>query len=80
MALLIWCLGIAMIYPPGALIVVFATSNYTENRNMPVMNPPVPQELDLGGGDSFPTLTTGGVWGYSDFGINVSSGVYWEPG
>lgn len=56
MALLDWCLGIAIIYPTGALIVTFAASNYTENRNMSVMNPPVPQELNLGGNDSFPRL------------------------
>ena len=28
MALLVWCLGIAMIYPPGALVVTFAARNY----------------------------------------------------
>lgn len=50
-----------MIYPPGALIVVLAASNYTENHNMSVMNPPIPQELDLGGNDTFPMLTSGGV-------------------
>jgi hypothetical protein len=57
MALLVWFLGIAMIYPPGTLVITFAARNYTENRNMSVMNPPVPQELDLGGNDSFPGLT-----------------------
>jgi hypothetical protein len=60
MALLIWCLGIAMIYHPGVLIVTFAASNYTENRKMSVMNPPVPKELNLGVNDTFPTLTRGG--------------------
>lgn len=49
-----------MIYPPGALVVTFAARNYTENRNMSVMNPPVPQELNLGGNDSFPGLTYAG--------------------
>jgi hypothetical protein len=47
MALLIWCLGLATIYPPGALIVTFEAHNYTENRNISVMNPPVPQDFDL---------------------------------
>jgi hypothetical protein len=56
MALLVWCLGIATIYPPGALIVTFEAHKYTENLNMSVMNPPVPRNLDLAGNDTFPTL------------------------
>jgi hypothetical protein len=60
MALLIWCLGIATIYPPGALIVTFEVHSYTENRNVSVMNPPVPQKLNLGGNDTFPQLTSSG--------------------
>ncbi|KAH8627148.1 hypothetical protein IG631_19166 [Alternaria alternata] len=57
MALFIWCLGIAMIYPPGALIVVLAATNHTENRNMSVMNPPVPRDLEfLDKNTVFPTL------------------------
>jgi hypothetical protein len=78
MALLIWCLGIAMIYPPGALIVVIEASNYTENRNMSVMNPPVPQELDLGGNDTHPMLTSGGF--YSTSYGNGSKIRYWDKG
>jgi hypothetical protein len=58
MALLVWCLGIATIYPPGALIVTFEAHNYTENRNVSVMNPPVPQNLKFYTEDetNFPTL------------------------
>jgi hypothetical protein len=56
MALLIWCLGIATIYPPGALVVVFEAQTFTENHNMSVMNPIVPPHLDLVGDDSFSTL------------------------
>jgi hypothetical protein len=57
MALLIWCLGLATIYPPGALIVTFEAHNYTENRKVSIMNPPIPQELNFGGNDTFPRLT-----------------------
>jgi hypothetical protein len=60
MALLVWCLGLATIYPPGALIVTFEAHNYTENFNMSVMNPLVPEELNLGGNDTFPRLTYAG--------------------
>jgi hypothetical protein len=58
MALLVWSLGIATIYPPGALIVTFVAHNYTENRNVSVMNPPVPQNLKFYTEDetSFPTF------------------------
>jgi hypothetical protein len=56
LALLVWCLGLAVIYPPGALIVTFEAHTFTENYNMSVMNPPVPQDLDLAGNDTFPTL------------------------
>jgi hypothetical protein len=58
MALLVWCLGFATIYPPGALIVTFEAHTFTQNHNMSVMNPPVPQNLDLAQNDSFPTLAT----------------------
>jgi hypothetical protein len=61
MALLIWCLGLATIYPPGALIVTFEAHNYTENRNVSVMNPPVPKELNLVGNDTFPGLSDADV-------------------
>ena len=57
MALLVWCLGIATIYPPGALIVTFEAHNYTEDRNVSLMNPPVPQDLEfLDNNTTFPTL------------------------
>jgi hypothetical protein len=62
MALLVWCLGIATIYPPGALIVTFEAHNYTENHNMSVMNPPVPQELTGENYTFFPALTLGGLF------------------
>ncbi|KAH4276439.1 hypothetical protein HBI70_071390 [Parastagonospora nodorum] len=57
MALLVWCLGFATIYPPGALIVTFEANTFTENYNMSVMNPPIPQNLDLAANDTFPTLS-----------------------
>jgi len=56
MALLIWCVGIATVYPPGALVVVFKPQDFTEPRNLSVMNPPLPLHLDLAGYDNFPTL------------------------
>lgn len=57
MALLVWCIGLATIYPPGALIVVFQAQEFTESRNLSVMNPPLPLHLDLAGDDNFPTLS-----------------------
>jgi hypothetical protein len=67
MALLVWCLGLATIYPPGALIVTSEAHQYTENYNMPVMNPPVPQDFDfLDENTTFPTL------GYVSFGYGVN--------
>jgi hypothetical protein len=56
MALLVWCLGLATIYPPGALIVTFEAHTFTESHNMSVMNPPVPQHLNYAQDDKFPTL------------------------
>ena len=56
MALLIWCVGLATVYPPGALIVGFQAQEFTEPRNLSVMNPPLPLHLDLAGDDNFPTL------------------------
>jgi hypothetical protein len=66
MALLVWCLGLATIYPPGSLVVTFEAYTSTENYNVPVMNPPVPQGLDISVGamdlnEIFPTLIEGGV-------------------
>ena len=57
MAMLIWCIGLATIYPPGALIVVFQAQEFTESRNLSVMNPPLPLYLDLAGDENFPTLS-----------------------
>jgi hypothetical protein len=57
MALLVWCLGIATIYPPGALIVTFEAHTFTEKQNMSVMNPTVPEDLKFYNIDNtFPTL------------------------
>jgi hypothetical protein len=56
MALLVWSLGLATIYPPGSLIVTFEAHNYTENRNVSVMNPPVPHDLETGTEYTFPSL------------------------
>jgi hypothetical protein len=58
MALLVWCLGLATIYPPGALIVTFEAYTFTEIHNMPVMNPPIPRNLDFAQNDTFPTFAT----------------------
>jgi hypothetical protein len=60
MALLVWCLGLATVYPPGALIVISQAHSFTENYNMSVMNPPVPKDLDLAGNATFPTLVNNG--------------------
>jgi hypothetical protein len=57
MALLIWSVGLATIYPPAALIVVFQAHTFTEPHNLSVMNPPLPLHLDLAGEDNFPTLS-----------------------
>ena len=56
MALLTWALGIATIYPAGALTVVFEAQTITELRNISVMNPTPPSHLDLGGEGNFPIL------------------------
>ena len=56
MALLTWGLGIATIYPAGALTVVFDAQTITELHNLSVMNPPLPPNLDLAGDVNFPTL------------------------
>jgi hypothetical protein len=42
MALLIWCLGVATIYPPGALTVTLEPHNSITSHNITVMNPPLP--------------------------------------
>lgn len=60
MAFLVWCLGLVTITPPGARIVTFEGQNYTDLYNISVINPPVPQELNLGN-ESFPGLTEGGL-------------------
>jgi hypothetical protein len=56
---LTWGLGIATIYPAGALTVVFNAQKFTENYNMSVMNPPVPANLDFLKSNSFSTLCGG---------------------
>jgi hypothetical protein len=76
-ALLIWCLGLATIYPPGALIVTFEVFNYTESRNISVMNPPVPEDLNLGSND---TLTGMGFDTYPGEFENGSVGLIWSYG
>jgi hypothetical protein len=59
MALFLWCLGIATIYPPGALIVTFEAYTFTEKANLSVINPPIPPDLDFASNGSFPTLSRG---------------------
>jgi len=60
MALSVWCLGLATIYPPGALIVSIEPYTSTEELDIAVMNPPIPRDLDFAGNESFPTLSFGG--------------------
>jgi hypothetical protein len=67
MALFLWCLGLATIYPPGALIVIFEAYTFTENPNLSVMNPPIPYDLDFAGNKSFPTL------GFDGFGNRLAT-------
>jgi hypothetical protein len=47
-ALLIWCLKIAMIYPPGALSVSLEPHTSIDSRNMSVMNPVVSDDVEGG--------------------------------
>lgn len=42
MALFLWCLGIAMIYPPGALNISMESYPSLRNYNLSVVNPPLP--------------------------------------
>lgn len=56
MALFVWCLGIATIYPPGGLVITFEPYTSAESSNMSVMNPPIPRDLDFASNASFPTL------------------------
>jgi hypothetical protein len=59
MALLVWSLGLATIYPPGSLIVTFEAHTFTETHSMSVMNPPVPQNFNFTKyNNDFPTLGT----------------------
>jgi hypothetical protein len=72
MALLVWCLGLATIYPPGALIVTFEAHTITENHNMSVMNPPVPRNLNFANNAGFPTLGDEDSVLSTHYGINQS--------
>ena len=60
MALSVWCLGLATIYPPGALIVAIEPYTFTEERDIAVMNPPIPRDLDFAANETFPTLANDG--------------------
>ena len=64
MALSVWCLGLATVYPPGALIVAIDPYTFTEELDIAVMNPPIPRDLDFAGNESFPSLTS---HGFDDF-------------
>jgi hypothetical protein len=46
-ALLVWCLKVAMIYPPGALSVTLEPHTSIEPRNMSVMNPVVSDHVEV---------------------------------
>lgn len=44
MAIYIWCIGIAMVYPPGSLTVDLGSFSRTSLHNLSVMMPPVLEE------------------------------------
>ena len=68
MALSVWCLGLATIYPPGALIVAIEPYTSTDEVEMAVMNPPIPRNLDFAANETFPTLASDGFgWQGSSF-------------
>jgi hypothetical protein len=46
MAFFTWSLGIATIYPPGALTIALKPYSTTETANVSVMNPPVPESFN----------------------------------
>jgi hypothetical protein len=46
MAVYLWLLEVAVVYPPGALTVVTQSLTSTNNLNMAVVNKPVPIALD----------------------------------
>jgi len=46
MALFVWCLGIAMIYPPGALTVALEAWPSEKNMRLSVMNPPMLKDFN----------------------------------
>jgi hypothetical protein len=78
MALLIWCLGIATIYPPGALIVTFEAHTSTKPHNMSVMNPPVPHDLKFFDDNvTFPTLGFHPEFNYQEY-VVVESAKYFR--
>jgi hypothetical protein len=59
MALFVWCLGIATIYPPGALTVGLLPSTSTSDMEVLSMNRPPPTEFDpntFARPEPFPTL------------------------
>lgn len=67
MALYVWCIGIAMIYPPGSLTVASVPHVSTHFRELLVVSPPSAPENTpglFGNGDLWPTLARL-VWGAS---------------
>ena len=77
MALFVWCLGIATIYPSGALVVTFEAHIFNKEFNMFVMNPPIPRDLDFTQHD-FPTFSYGGVNFQADVNLNVNGETSYE--
>jgi hypothetical protein len=77
MALFVWCLGIATIYPPGALVVTFEAHTFTKESNMSVMNPPIPRDLDFTQHD-FPKLSFGGINFQAGVSLNVNGETSYE--
>lgn len=73
MAFLVWCLRLAAIYPPGALTVTLKAHTYTQHHSMPVMNPPVPKNLDLANNDTSPVLHSGGMY-YIEYAQSIGKG------
>ncbi|CAN9172688.1 unnamed protein product [Alternaria alternata] len=77
MALFVWRLGIATIYPPGALVVTFEAHTFTKESNMSVMNPPIPRDLDSTQHD-FPKLSFGGINFQAGVSLNVNGETLYE--
>ena len=71
MALFVWCLGLATIYPLGALVVTFEAYTFTKEFNISVMNLLILCNLDFTK-YSFLTLSFGGINFQAGVNLNVN--------